>query len=168
MKEKKRGFTLVELLITIVIIAVLAGMMLLSTGAAISTAEASKIVSDLKTLQAAVLFYYLTNDGLPSVSQSGSPSPLSTTEVSDLSKYVDRDLNSSRYSEVYLVKGPSMDDGRILIGLNYKSNAGSMSAKLPNINQRLKQMAFTAGLFNADGTLFEPTGTTESVFIWLK
>lgn len=168
MEGKKSGFTLVELLIVIIIIAVMAGLLLLSTGMSISTAEATKIVNDIKMLQNSVLFYYLDSDDLPSVSPSGSPSPLSTAEVQDISKYLDRDLDPARYSEVYLLHGPAVNDSRILLGLNYKSNVGSVSANLPNVNQRLAKMALESGLFDADGKVFQPTATTEIVYIWLK
>jgi general secretion pathway protein G len=58
MKTRKGGFTLVELLIVIMIIAILAGMMLLATGSATDGAEATKVVNDLRNLKSAALLFY--------------------------------------------------------------------------------------------------------------
>ncbi|MDR2176267.1 MAG: prepilin-type N-terminal cleavage/methylation domain-containing protein [Synergistaceae bacterium] len=58
MVKVRKGFTLVELLIVIVIIGILAGGMMLASGAATATATATTIVSDLKALQGAMVMYY--------------------------------------------------------------------------------------------------------------
>jgi general secretion pathway protein G len=59
--SKRKGFTLVELLIVIVIIGILAGGMMLASGAATSTAKATMIISNLRTLSAAAMMYYADN-----------------------------------------------------------------------------------------------------------
>ena len=56
-----RGFTLIELLIVIVVIGILSTMMMFSSTEAADSAKATKIVSDLKMLQRAVLAWYLDN-----------------------------------------------------------------------------------------------------------
>ncbi|MBQ6666266.1 MAG: prepilin-type N-terminal cleavage/methylation domain-containing protein [Synergistaceae bacterium] len=61
MKEGRKGFTLVELLIVIVVIGILAGMMMLSSTEAVTSAKATKIISDLTVLKKAVISWYADN-----------------------------------------------------------------------------------------------------------
>ena len=58
---KRRGFTLVELLIVIVVIGVLSAMMMLSSTEAVSSARASNIVSNLRNLKTAATAMYVDN-----------------------------------------------------------------------------------------------------------
>ena len=58
---KRRGFTLVELLIVIVVIGVLSAMMMLSSTEAVTSAKASNIVSNLRNLKTAALAMYVDN-----------------------------------------------------------------------------------------------------------
>ncbi len=56
--RKRKGFTLVELLIVIVVIGILSAMMMLSSSEAVSSAKATAIISDLRNLKTAVLAYF--------------------------------------------------------------------------------------------------------------
>lgn len=87
-RKAKKGFTLVELLIVIIIIGILAGMMMLSTGSAKDKAEATKIVSNMRTIKSAALMYYADNGKWPAV----------TSALDDVSKYLDSSPDAGVYS----------------------------------------------------------------------
>ena len=84
LKKKSKGFTLVELLIVIIIIGILAGMMMLSTGGATAKAEATKIVADLRNMKAAAVMVYADSGKWP-------------TELKSLDKYLDQDVSEDHY-----------------------------------------------------------------------
>ena len=86
LKRKSKGFTLVELLIVIIIIGILAGMMMLSTGGATAKAEATKILADMRNIKAAAIMYYADNGEWPNDTTAGS-----------LDKYLDTDMASTSY-----------------------------------------------------------------------
>ena len=60
-KSARKGFTLVELLIVIVVIGILSAMMMLSSTEAVSSAKAADIISDLRNLKTAALAWYADN-----------------------------------------------------------------------------------------------------------
>lgn len=55
----RRGFTLVELLIALALVALLAAAVVLTSGGATDRAKALRIVSDLRSIKSAALLYYL-------------------------------------------------------------------------------------------------------------
>ncbi|MCF4113535.1 MULTISPECIES: type II secretion system protein [Dethiosulfovibrio] len=104
--RKSRGFTLVELLIVIIIIGILAGGMLLVAGGGTDKANATKIVSDLRTLKSAALMYYADNNGWPK-------------HVDDYSSYIDREISSDSFvvfttsGDWIGYKGTLLDEGDV-------------------------------------------------------
>lgn len=61
MKDTRKGFTLVELLIAMVVIGVLSAMMMFSSTEAVSSAKASNIIANLTAFKKALTHWYLDN-----------------------------------------------------------------------------------------------------------
>ena len=76
--RKRSGFTLVELLIVIIIIGILAGAMLLVAGSGTDSAEATKIISGLRSMKSAALMYY-----------ADYPKDTTVPDVTSLEPYMD-------------------------------------------------------------------------------
>jgi prepilin-type N-terminal cleavage/methylation domain-containing protein len=106
--EKHGGFTLVEVLITIVIIGVLAGAMLLAKQGDESVAESMAIISDLRIMKAgAIMFVIESGDFVPQAEEN---------YAEHLGKYMDHGRiinNPVRYAFF-------MKDGRWWVGVQLK------------------------------------------------
>jgi len=60
--DGERGFTLIELLIVMVILAILAGIVIISVGGVIGRGQETAYNAERESLQTAVLSYYATNN----------------------------------------------------------------------------------------------------------
>ena len=89
---KRKGFTLVELLIVIVVIGILSAMMMLSSTEAVTSAKASNIVSNLRNMKTAALALYVDKlDDWESTSTATGPifrSSTTTDNKSTVLKYM--------------------------------------------------------------------------------
>ena len=130
MKTKKRGgrrakgFTLVEMLIVIIIIGILAGMIMLSTGAATDKAEATRIISDMRSVKTACVMYYADYGEWP-------------TEIDDnFDKYLDVPISDNDNFELVTSEN--------VLWLRY---SGGKLAAGNGVSERLAAAAADSGLY---------------------
>ena len=157
--KMRKGFTLVELLIVIVIIGILAAAMLLSTGSATASAKASTIISDLRNLKAAAAMLVLeSNDAF-----------VSTATVDEIltamAKFADN-------PEKYTAANSKFKVGKVVINSQQKAfGAFDIGASDADVKEKLKEKAKTVGLFGTANVSTPPTNFTtyyngESV-VWI-
>ena len=132
---KRRGFTLVELLIVIVVIGVLSAMMMLSSTEAVSSAKASNIISNLRNLKTAALSLY-----------TASLDKVATTEPTIGA--VQRYLNSEGVNDDYSIAFHGVTNK------NYDDAKWYVTCKVDdaNVKTKLKARAGSVGLLAGGST----------------
>ena len=94
MNFKRRGFTLISMLIVIAILGILAAMIFMSSSEAIATARAAAIIANLNTLKKAATQWYIDNrdkvqpDGRVKIGDTIKPVQEWTDEELNLSSYL--------------------------------------------------------------------------------
>lgn len=83
---KKKGFTLVEVLVVMIIVGALSSILMISAVTAMDRAEATKIVADLKNIKSASILYFADKSAWPSGDIS-LVDPYLSTELTKDSKY---------------------------------------------------------------------------------
>jgi len=161
-KGARKGFTLVELLIVIIIIGILAGAMMLVAGTSRDLAEASRIISDLRNMKAAALMWMAENPTGYSITDwtklQSDPSPLN--------KYLDRplDKNTMRFTfevgtiiiswkgsgataEQYKPEEKVYKEEAWFLGYDLAASVGKYDAVRSGVKKNLAQQAKSAGLY---------------------
>jgi general secretion pathway protein G len=158
MKARKGGFTLVELLIVIMIIAILAGMMLLATGSATDSAEATKVINDLRNLKSAARLYFGDNLKWPT-----------NADVASLDNYSDRPLvaGNVRYDAVLI--GTEYSDAQGVVRTNIGVTLKPASNGSAGVRKKLSTKAVDTGLLDAANDATTPyAGTNTTVYLNMR
>ena len=163
---KRKGFTLVELLIVIVVIGILSAMMMLSSTEAVTSARASNIVSNLRNFKTAALAYYVDNmdkatAGSASAWESMYISATGTGSMDIVAKYMNNNTASTG--------GSTPDSTLTNYGIAcsatgnwfvfYKFPTGDQS----RIKEKIKGRAQSVGIYGAtDGKNLAQSGSYEN------
>ena len=100
---KRKGFTLVELLIVIIVIGILAGGMMLAAGSATDSAKASTIISDLRGAKSGGLQWHADNYAEPETDLQSRWDVVSGMQSEFLSyKYMDNVEKTQQLSFTYV------------------------------------------------------------------
>lgn len=155
-KGARKGFTLVELLIVIIIIGILAGGMMLVAGTSRDSAEATRIISDLRTVKSAALMWMAENP----TGYSKTDWERLTQDPSPLNKYLDRPLDKNtmrfKFVEGSIVKSWKTEGGKNVadeaeeawfLGYELKASGEKYGAVRSGVKKNLAQQAKTAGLY---------------------
>ncbi|MBQ8693751.1 MAG: prepilin-type N-terminal cleavage/methylation domain-containing protein [Synergistaceae bacterium] len=118
----RRGFSLVELMVVIVIMGILGAGVMLSSSSAVASARALTIINDLRSLKEAALLFYLDNpDTAPSL--DGLKTYIENPDKITASRYeVTQNTNTNIYFIGYdLTNEPNKAEVKTRLGSRAKS-----------------------------------------------
>ena len=145
---KRRGFTLVELLIVIVVIGILSAMMMLSSTEAVSSARASNIISNLRNLKTAALAFYVDSLDVADGKK--------TTEITNIFYHIKKHLNNeadANFTGYSIVNGASTQTEWYL-----KVDKDNIDS---NVKRKLASRAASVGLLKSAK---QPTDSDKNVY----
>lgn len=148
--SNRKGFTLVELLIVIVVIGILSAMMMLSSSEAVSSAKATAIVSDLRSLKTAALAYFADHADEWMTSAPKDKSDAGAIPIDDILQYLNgKDIpNKKAYK---LIPSDKKDAWFVEISISGTSNSiplysNENSSECLAVKKKLAGRAKSAGL----------------------
>jgi len=151
--KKRTGFTLVELLIVIIIIGILAGAMLLVAGSGTDKAEATKIVSDMRSIKAAALMKYADTTSWGFAASADYDPDDTQTQLKD---YMDRDISKAKYGY-----GIGLASGDAVVSIIATNIPDGVGAKLADVGE-------SSGLYEEEECTTPVKTTKDTVYMRVK
>ncbi|MBR2209235.1 MAG: type II secretion system protein [Synergistaceae bacterium] len=157
---KRRGFTLVELLIVIVVIGILSAMMMLSSTEAVSSAKVAKILNNLRNWKTAMLEWYADNiDRVDAngkiINEDGNKTEFGVTiSPIEIAKYINGEFTEVPTSQAYYAgKNPVKDGSGIIYWIRHDHLAGDKYAwyvccKIDDDKRLIEKLINNAGKIN--------------------
>ncbi len=183
MANRKKGFTLVELLIVIVVIGVLSAMMMLSSTEAVSSAKAANIINNLRNWKTATLEWYADHiDKVNDKGQVRNASDSDWTNISDatscvraidVAKYVNGEFEECNMESKYTNSGGARDSSGVIYGLR-EINAGDgyfrwmivcqlATDKDKSLLSKLESRASSLGLLDVNHKSYKAAGDNRHI-----
>lgn len=180
--QKQKGFTIVELLIVIVVIAILAAISIVAYNGIQERARDSQRVQDVKTIAKALEIYYLDNNTFPSsactlgtgckinsswsTTSDGSWSHLESQLVPKYLSSLPKDPLASTSTNSSIHSGFNYDYVRLVGGTIWCDN--SVSRPLYLLSYRLESSAAQERKIIGNCTGLQPTDYASSEYIVVK
>ena len=146
---KRRGFTLMEIIISIALLAILSGIFTISMSSGTDSAEASRILGELDALKSAASLYYADN-----------VSDLPTPAIADLKDYVSapEKLDNSEYK---FVEGSNTSQW--FVGYDISGASSGVRSKLAS---SAESHGLRSGTEDSDTDVYD--GGTSGVYVRVK
>lgn len=168
---KRKGFTLVELLIVIVVIGILSAMMMMSSSEAVSSARASTITSNMRNLQTAALAYWADNMNKFNTTTYDSSTVLFVPTASEkgVLSYLKDDANSNIDYSGYDLKVSQTDTdtkGNWYITYKFDKGRGDDDRVREKVASRAASMGILSGMTSND-VEYKYTATADATIYML-
>jgi len=131
-KNKNKGFTLIEMLIVITIIAILASLILVGMGGARAKTRDSRRIADLHNVMNALELYYARYSYYPDASDWGTLTNALTTGGVGVSRIPQDPLNTSPSAKSYYY-GVSTDGQDYALGADLETEDSALNSDIDGI-----------------------------------